>query len=483
MFGKLKLRQRVLLGGTIPLIVLLGYMGIIYTQIQEADQALSQLENYRTQEDGASRISLHVLGIQRAIRGFLLLKDTTSRNDFETNQELLRSQEDWVRLIQDPQQLETIRRLLDAAAQLRESDRQLIELVDAGRAAEAVSRFQQDRELRKSRELVTDMSTRFLQRAKELRLQYQKKFHAAIQNVRRAILLGTVGSVATAFAVMWWMATSLSRQISGHTSHLATAAGQIAATVAEHERTARLQAAAANETAVTIEALLASSRQSAEQAASMASLAGEAVHSTEEGNAGNRDNLVAMAELKDKIGRMSDHILQLNDQVGQIGIIAVLVRDLAGDINMLALNAAVEATRAGEYGKGFGVVASEVRKLADQSKKSAEQTTGLIGEIQKAASSSIMMTEDSSRMVADAARRAEQVGTLFNQLATMIGNVTMNAQQVMLNAQQQAAAFNQVVEATGSISAGSRETAAGITQTKNALEQLNQAAQNLQAMA
>lgn len=482
MFANLRLRQRILLGCMIPMVVLAGCMGIIYYYIEQADQALAQLENYRAQEDGAHDISLAVLGIQRAVRGYLLLRDQTNRRSFDEDEAALQRQDNLVRMVRDPQQLEILRRLLDTTTEFSRHNRRLIELMESGRQAEAIARFRDDEILTRARAESRQLADRFLQGAKELRLQHQDKFHAAMRGVRQAMLFGTLGALAATLAMVWWMATALSRQIAGYATHLAAAASQIAATVTEHERTASQQAAAANETSVTIEELSASSRQSAEQAASVASLAGEATRSTEQGSANARDMATAMSELKDKIGRMSDHIVRLNEQVGQIGIISVLVRDLAGEINMLALNAAVEASRAGEYGKGFAVVASEVRKLADQSKKSAEQATGLVADVQKATASSIMMTEDSSRMVVDTTARAEQVGTLFNQLADTISNVAMSAQQVMLNAQQQAAAFNQVVEATGSISAGTRETAAGISQTKNAVDQLNHAAQSLKAM-
>ncbi|MGE5489832.1 MAG: methyl-accepting chemotaxis protein [Actinomycetota bacterium] len=483
MFENLKLRQRILAACLIPMFVLLGSMLVLYLNVRDANRAARQLDESRVQEDAAYQVHLGVFGLQRAIRGYLLLKDPASRRSFEESEALLRRNEEQLRQIHDPQQAEVLRRLQEVANDISVQNRAIMDLMETGKETEALTRFRQDDILRRSREQAAQLANRFLQGAKDVRQAHQEKFRKAMDRVSRALLLGTVLSIAVAFGVIWWMVTDVSRKISGYATHLASAATQIAATVAEHERTASQQAAAANETSVTIEELSASSRQSAEQAASVATMAGEATRNTEQGSATTRDTLMAMAELKDKIGRMSDHIVRLSDQVGQIGIIAILVRDLAGEINMLALNAAVEASRAGEYGKGFAVVASEVRKLADQSKKSAEQATGIVTDIQKATSASIMMTEDSSRMVVETTRRAEQVGSLFNLLADMISNVSISAQQVMLNAQQQAAAFNQVVEATGSISAGTRETAAGISQTKNAVEQLNQAAQNLKAMA
>ena len=189
-----------------------------------------------------------------------------------------------------------------------------------------------------------------------------------------------------------------------------------------------------------------------------------------------------MRSLKDKIGAMADQILHLGEQTGQIGNIAILLKDLAGQINMLALNAAVEAARAGEHGKGFAVVASEIRKLADQSKKSAEQTAVLVTDIQKATNSSIMVTEDGTRTVTEVTQLVQKVAELFNNLASLAGSVNENAQQMMLNTKQQSAAFAQVVQATNSIAAGAKETVSGIDQTKIGVQNLNNAAENLKAL-
>jgi methyl-accepting chemotaxis protein len=264
---------------------------------------------------------------------------------------------------------------------------------------------------------------------------------------------------------------------------ISSSTNEILVTMEEHERTASQQSAAANETSATVSELSASSRQSAEQAANAATMAEKASAATAQGGDVTHQAVLAMSNLKDKIAAMSDQILRLAEQTGQIGSIATLVKDLSGQINMLALNAAVEAARAGEHGKGFAVVASEVRKLADQSKKSAEQATVLVADIQKSTHSSIMMTEEGARTVVEVMQLAQKVAELFNNLSGIAGSVNENAQQVMLNARQQSAAFSQVMEATNSIANGAKETAAGISQAKIGVKKMNEAAENLKAIA
>lgn len=321
----------------------------------------------------------------------------------------------------------------------------------------------------------------------ELLVQREKEANRIQGFATLFIAGGTFFAFATGLFIFLFISRNVIRKfilpVSEAIAVISSSTNEILATIDQHERTASQQAAAANETSATLTELSASSRQSAEQAANAAAMAEKASAATVQGGDTTHQAVVAMSSLKDKMAAMADQILRLGEQTGQIGSIAILVKDLSGQINMLALNAAVEAARAGEHGKGFAVVASEVRKLADQSKKSAEQATALVADIQKATNSSIMMTEEGTRTAAEVTQLAQKVAELFSSLSGMAGSVNENAQQVMLNAKQQSAAFTQVVQATNSIAAGAKETAAGISQTKIGVQKLNEAAVNLKAIA
>jgi methyl-accepting chemotaxis protein len=254
---------------------------------------------------------------------------------------------------------------------------------------------------------------------------------------------------------------------------------EIAATVNQHERTASQQAAMVNETTTTIQELGASSKQTSEQASSAAEVAQRSLDVTGEGMVIVKQAMDGMNTLGDKVGIIADQILKLGEQTAQIGNLANMVKDLSGEINMLALNAAVEAARAGEHGKGFAVVAGEVRKLANESKKSAEEANAVIADIQKATNATILRTEEGTRVVEEVTAHARNVGGLFKTLSEAANSSYENAQQVLLNARQQATAIGQVVEAMNGLNTGARETAAGIIQTKTGIEQLNVAAGNL----
>ncbi|MCK9388884.1 MAG: methyl-accepting chemotaxis protein [Sulfuritalea sp.] len=483
MFDKMKLRQRILLGYLAPLLLLLGAMGLVFFNLQEATHVSAAVEASHLTMDEARDLAYSLAKMQRAARGYLLIKNPTSRQTFLDSEKEFASRGDKLTgLVKDPQQQETLRGMLKLGKELGQQDKQDLALVDAGKQAVAVAHFRSGETVKESAE-IDSLWNRFSQRETEIVKERQDAYDTAMRTVTNSIIYGMLGAITLAVAIAVWLAAAVSRNISVNAAQLSAAASEIAATIAQHERTASQQAAAANETSATLEELSISSSKSAEQAANAAAMAEKAGAATVQGGEATGKAVAAMGGLKDKIGAMAEQILHLGEQTGQIGNIAMLVKDLSAQINMLALNAAVEAARAGEHGKGFAVVASEVRKLADESKKSAEQATVLVADIQKATNSSIMMTEEGARTVAEVTQLASKVAELFDNLAGMAGSVNENAQQVMLNARQQSAAFSQVVEATNSIASGAKETAAGISQTKAGVQSLNEAAANLKAIA
>jgi len=299
---------------------------------------------------------------------------------------------------------------------------------------------------------------------------------------RNLTITSIVGGILLALGIGYWIIRSITGRLTESVSAISSTSTEISATVEQHERTATGQAASVNETTTTIDELGVSSRTSAEQADSVAAMAKQALVTTDEGVKMAKQASDGMVKMKEKVESIGGQILHLSEQTGQIGKIATMVTDIAGQINMLALNAAVEAVRAGEQGKGFAVIAQEVRKLADQGKKSAEQANTIVADIQKATNSAVMVTEEGTKTVSEVAGIAAKAGEAFTSLSGVATRVYENAQQVSLNQKQQSTAIKQVTEAMNSINAGAKETAAGISQTKIGIQRLNEAAQNLKKM-
>ncbi|MBD2043709.1 MCP four helix bundle domain-containing protein [Microcoleus sp. FACHB-672] len=296
------------------------------------------------------------------------------------------------------------------------------------------------------------------------------------------MVLGPITAIVLGIVLSTAIAKPLDKAISGIINMIVSSSTEIAATVEQQERVASEQAALVNQTSTTMEELRASSRTAAEQAGAAAASAQQALSLSEGGTHAVKLTLKGMATLQEKVGAIASSITRLSDQAGQIGSISGTVSDLGSKTNMLALNAAVEAVRAGEHGKGFAVVAAEIRKLADESQKSAEKINGLVKDIQVAINSTVMVTEEGTKTVTNGVKIAQKTANAFKGVAVAIDQVVMNNQQIALSAGQQAVAIQQVVSAMNVINTGSQQTASGITQTKVGTQKLNEAAHNLKGL-
>ena len=278
------------------------------------------------------------------------------------------------------------------------------------------------------------------------------------------------------------IARNIARSLVNSTTSIATSSTQIASAVEEQERTVASQSASISQMSTTMEELGASSRQSAEQAEASAAGANQALLVAEGGTKAVHQTLREMSSLKEKVTEIAEQITRLSEQTGQIGSVSGLVGDLASQTNMLALNAAVEAARAGDKGKGFAVVAGEIRKLADQSKKSADKINTLVNDIQSAINSTVMVTDRGTKSVAQGMELTQETAKSFTGVADAVNNIFLNNQQISLNVKQQAIATQQVVEAMSSLTLAAQDTSSGITEVKVGTQHLKEAAQTLKAM-
>ena len=282
-------------------------------------------------------------------------------------------------------------------------------------------------------------------------------------------------------AVIWLIVNNIISTLQGFTGNIATSSTNIASTVDDQERTVTQQATSVNETTTTMDELGAASRQAAEQAEASSSGAQKAIALVDEGTKAVQQTMSGMSMLKEQVRAIAEQIMNLSEQTGQIAGISDLVADLANQTNMLALNAAVEAARAGENGKGFAVVAGEIRKLADESKKSADKINHLVGDIQAAMNSTVMVTDEGTKKTDESIKLTQETAQTFNGVNSAVNEVFVNTQQIFLSAKQQAVAVQQVLSAMNALNLGAQETSAGIQEVKVSTNQLNESAQQLQA--
>jgi len=479
---KMNLRKRILLGYLAPLLLMVGVCVAIVWNTQSVLQISQSVQLAYAIVGNVKDLHTDTAEMQRSARGYMLFKNDVSRKSYNDTHAGYRDKlQQLGKQIRDAKQLENLSNIAATSDRLSEVTEKYVQLVDAGEASKAVEQFRTGTSIELGNTLDKQIAE-FEKREAEILAGTQMEENHAIESLVTLVLATTGAAVVLALVFGWWIAARISRSIGEAIAGMSTSSTEIAATVDEHERTVTQQAAAVNETTSTVEELGASSRQSATQAESMAEAAKQSLAVTQEGIRLANQVSESMTGMKQKVGSVAEQILRLSEQAAQIGGIAKVVGELAGETNMLALNAAVEAARAGEHGKGFAVVAAEVRKLADQSKKSAERANALVAEIQKATNSAVMVTEEGSKTADEVTAIIDKTLDAFGAVATAANSVSVGAQQLLLNSRQQAAALGQVTEAMKSLAAGSTQMAAGTAQTKIGVQKLNSVAQDLKAM-
>jgi methyl-accepting chemotaxis protein len=298
----------------------------------------------------------------------------------------------------------------------------------------------------------------------------------------RSIQLTILGLTIVMLVIIFLIANRITSTLQSSINVIATSSTRIASTVAEQERTISLQASTVSQTTAIMDELGASSVQSAEHAQSSAVSAYQTLSLTRDGAREVEQTTVAMLTLKDKVQAIAQQILYLSKQTEQIKEIANLVNDVALQTNILAINTAVEAARVGEQAEGFGIVAAEVRKLADKNIHSAEKINHLVAEIQTAMNSAVSVTDEGVQTALEGIKLSQGTAQTFVGVTDAINNVFLNSQQISLNAKQQSIAVQQVVEIMNTINHSAQENATGIANTRLSTEQLNKAAQNLQVI-
>ncbi|OSM06241.1 methyl-accepting chemotaxis protein [Magnetofaba australis] len=302
------------------------------------------------------------------------------------------------------------------------------------------------------------------------------------KQTRFVIILAVIAALIVGAFLAWLLSRAISQPVHEISTVLSASSTQISASATQQERVAAQQVTAVNEINVTLEELNASARQSSDQADASALSAQRALGRSHQGLTLVEESLEQMEEVMARMEAISAQITLLSERTGAIADISKLMVDFANETKMLAINASIEAVRAGEHGQGFTVLAMETRKLASESKQSAERISTLVNEIQQAASDAVSATDAGAQSIHGGMAVTRQTADAFQGVAESVQSAAESAQQISLNMRQQSTAIRQIVSAMSTIQVGAKESGDGISQVKTGLQNLNGIAQRLKRM-
>ena len=302
-----------------------------------------------------------------------------------------------------------------------------------------------------------------------------------VQQLRTIQIFVTVFNLIIVVAIIGG-SRRITNTLNEFTNNIASSTKEIASKVARQENVANEQATSVGQTTSTVDDLGETSRRSAIQAEESAKSASTALSLAESGAETVEQTRVGMESLKERVREIAEQIINLSEQTEQIAGVSELVGDLASQTNMLALNAAVEAARAGEYGKGFGVVAGEIRKLADQSRKSADKINNLVTDVQTAMNSAVMVTDEGKKTAESSIELALDTAESFIGVKDAVNSVFANTSEISNAAKQQAVSIQEILAAINALNLGAMDTATDMEDVKSSTVKLKKSTDELRAI-
>ncbi|MDX1776079.1 MAG: methyl-accepting chemotaxis protein, partial [Desulfobulbales bacterium] len=258
---------------------------------------------------------------------------------------------------------------------------------------------------------------------------------------------------------------------------------ELAATNKQQEVTANEHAATTSEIAASTTEIAATSSHLLSTMNKVNSLTRNAAFAAEEGHEGLKGIDDTMVKMEDATGSIVTKLQILNDKASNIANVVKTINKVADQTNLLSLNAAIEAEKAGEYGSGFAVVATEIRRLADQTAVATFDIAQMVKEVQSAISAAVMgidkFAEDAHSSVKDVRVISEQLSGVIEQVEVLKPQVESLTEGI--DAQSQGA--KQISDAIGQLNEAAQQTAESVSQTSASIAQLHQAALGLQDSA
>jgi methyl-accepting chemotaxis protein len=291
-----------------------------------------------------------------------------------------------------------------------------------------------------------------------------------------------VGALVRAFRAMLENLRGQIRGLTEGANVLGSAASEIVASTAQLASSASESAAAVSETTTTVEEVRQTAQVASQKAKLVSDSAQRSVQISQGGRKSTEDVVAGMSRIRQQMEAIAASMVRLSEQSQAIGQIIATVEDLAAQSNLLAVNAAIEAAKAGEHGKGFGVVAQEVKSLAEQSRQATNQVRTILGDIQKATGAAVMATEQGGKAVEAGTRQTEVAGESIQALAGSVNEAAQAATQIAASSQQQLVGVDQVAGAMESIKQASAQNVAGAKQLETAARNLDELGQRLKRM-
>ncbi len=320
-------------------------------------------------------------------------------------------------------------------------------------------------------------------------IQYMNSLSAAAAEIARNNLSVRVtprserDELGQAFETMIEKLSLIVGQLSDNSAQVASASTEIASSTEEMSRGAAEQSGQTAQVSSAVEEMTATIVESSRNAAQASGVAKQAAEAATEGSEVVSQTIRGMQRIASVVNDSATAIKKLASSSDQIGEIVGVIDDIADQTNLLALNAAIEAARAGEQGRGFAVVADEVRKLAERTTRATKEIADMIKGIQGETQSAVAAMKEGISEVDRGRELAETAGSSLNAILEYSQRVQEMVAQIAAATNEQSLAAEQIAANVENIARVTRESNEGIAQSASAADQLSEQAESLRAIA
>lgn len=291
-----------------------------------------------------------------------------------------------------------------------------------------------------------------------------------------------VGEMAHSFNQMSARLSEMMREIRDSANNLASASEQISSATEELAAGADNQSRQASEVATAMEEMASSVQGTFTNAEKSLEISKKTSETATKGGDIISQTMAGMSRIEKAVSDSAQKVHSLGGRSKEIGKIVEVIKDIAAQTNLLALNAAIEANRAGEHGRGFEVVAEEIRKLAEKSAGSTLQITEIIEEIQSETESAVDSMSSVTKEVETGTELSNETGDSLKEIIRQVQDTLASIELVAETSKQQASVSDQVAASMESISTIVKESAASSEEIAQTAQELARLGDNLQRL-
>jgi methyl-accepting chemotaxis protein len=307
--------------------------------------------------------------------------------------------------------------------------------------------------------------------------------NALARQLDRLVGRDEIGQLAQVFGGMAENLRGVLKDLQQATSTLDQQAGAAQGAAARQSAMASEQSAAVSETTAVVAQISQTSKLSTERADAVAGTCDRTDAAAASGQQAVSEALSGLQQLASQVGSIASSITELSELTRRIAEIVASVEDLSDQSNLLALNAAIEASRAGESGQGFAVVAAEMRRLARKSKDSAGEARKLLSRVVAGTRAAVQETEEGSRRADQAAHLAQSAGGSIDAMPAAMRESAEAAKEIAVHARQQTTGVDQIATAVSQLSAAVGDSVEGTRRVQEIAESLTEVSKRLTGLA